>query len=132
MSDHQLTVADYLRNRPGSSVALYRQVESALLEMGGVGTSVSQTTVTFKGSRRGFAGARPSTVGVEGYFDMMRGLQKEDHRIRTVVLYQRNLFVHHYRLTDPSDCDETFLGWLKEAHAVGHGAHLSKKGVMRL
>ena len=32
--------------------------------------------------------------------------------------------VHHFRLTRPTDIDTTFLGWLREAYAVGEQRHL--------
>jgi hypothetical protein len=55
--------------------------------------------------------------------DLMRQLP-EDRRIRTISPYGRNLFVHHYLLSDIGDLDDDFIGWLREAYAVGCGAHL--------
>jgi hypothetical protein len=122
-SSSEWTVEDHLRAGTPATVALFQEVQSALESFGPITTSVSKTSVTFKGSRRGFAGARPTAKGVVGYLDVMRRLP-DDRRIRTVSPYGRNLFVHHYLLTEASDLDEEFSGWLREAYAVGCGAHL--------
>jgi hypothetical protein len=84
---------------------------------------VSKTSITFKGSRRGFAGTRPTPRGLRGYLDLQRVV--EDPRIRNVSPYTKRLFVHHYRISTPEQLDETFAGWVREAYEVGQGAHLS-------
>ncbi|WP_129667768.1 DUF5655 domain-containing protein [Phytoactinopolyspora endophytica] len=126
MNAQPWTIEDHLRDQPAASVALYRRVEEVLTSLGEVTTSVSKSTITFKGPRRGFAGARPTKAGVQGYFDIMRPLSTDDPRIRNVTPYQHSLHVHHYRLTDVADLDEEFVGWLREAYDVGTGAHLRR------
>ena len=54
--DHVWTVEDHLRDADPAHVALYRRVEALILGQGDVEVSVSKTTITFKGRRRGFAG----------------------------------------------------------------------------
>lgn len=122
--DHVWTVEDHLRGADPAAVALYREVESLLLGMGGTTLAVSKTTITFKGSRRGFAGARPLGTGIRGYLDLTRELPA-DPRVLSVSPYTRRLFVHQYRLRSADQLDDTFRGWLAEAHAVGAGAHLA-------
>ena len=117
------TVYDHLRAGNDRTVALYRRVEELIHSLGPGSVAVAKTTITFKGTRRGFAGARPTQKGVVGYFDLMRELAP-DPRIRSVSPYGRSLFVHQYVLGDDSDLDDTFAGWLEEAYAVGCGAHL--------
>ncbi|HIY65620.1 MAG TPA: hypothetical protein H9830_05015 [Candidatus Agrococcus pullicola] len=124
MNDRHWTIEDHLDDKPAASIALFRRVEQEVRRLGDVRVSVSKTTVTFKGSRRGFFGARPTKTGVDGYFDIMRSLDSEDPRIRTVSPYQNNLFVHQYRLESADDLDDEFLSWLHEAYEVGNGAHL--------
>ena len=85
--------------------------------------SVSKTTITFKGSRRGFAGARPTSKGVQGYLDLRRPLPLEP-RITRVTPYTKRLFVHQYLLRSAADLDSTFAGWVHEAFRVGEGDHL--------
>lgn len=117
------TVQDHLVGAPDENVRLYRSVEAYLLGLDGVIQSVSRTTITFRGRRRGFAGARPVRQGVRGYLDLMRPLPA-DARIRRVAPYTKKLFVHQYVLTSESDFDDIFRGWLHEAWRVGEGDHL--------
>lgn len=121
--DHPWTVEDHLRDADPAGVALYRDVEAFLLAMDDVTVSVSKTTITFKGLRRGFAGARPAGASVRGYLDLMRAVGG-DPRITNTSPYTKRLWVHQYRLRSPDDLDETFRGWLAEAHRVGQGDHL--------
>jgi hypothetical protein len=119
----QWTVEDHLRDAAPEQVALYRQVEELIRSCGEVTLSVSKTTITFKGARRGFAGARPVAQGVRGYLDLTRSLAG-DRRIRRSDPYTKRLFVNHYLVTSPADLDETFRGWVREAYGVGQGDHL--------
>lgn len=116
------TVEDHLEGKDPAHVALYRQVEALLLAQGPVEISVSKTTITFKGRRRGFAGARPTRTGVRGYLDLMRPVA--DPRITNVSPYTARLFVHQYVLRSPDDVDDTFAAWVAEAYRVGEGDHL--------
>ena len=117
------TVDDHLRGADPQHVELYRQVEAIIHACGPVTTSVSKTTITFKGSRRGFAGARPTSRGVRGYLDLMRSLEG-DRRILSAAPYTKRLFVNQYLVTSPDDLDDTFRSWVQEAYRVGEGDHL--------
>jgi hypothetical protein len=121
--DRVWTVDDHLRDARPEHVALYHAVAALIAEQGPVTLSVSKTTITFKGVRRGFAGAHPTRGGVVGYLDLTRSLAG-DPRIRNVSPYTKRLFVNHYRVTSEADLDETFRGWVAEAYAVGRGDHL--------
>jgi len=123
---HLWTVEDHLRDAAPEHVALYRQVEALILSQGDVRLSVSKTTITFKGSRRGFAGARPTAKGVQGYLDLMRPLPPE-LRITRVSPYTTRLYVHHYVVRTPDDVDATFARWVHEAFRVGEGDHLLER-----
>jgi hypothetical protein len=119
------SVEDHLAAGTAASVALWRELEAVITGFGPVTLSVSKTTVTFKGPRRGFAGARPKGEIVVGYFDLMRPLGTEDPRITHVSAYERRLFVHQFRLSAPAELDSVFVGWLRDAYAVGCGAHVA-------
>jgi hypothetical protein len=119
------TVEDHLREAGPEQVALYHAVAALIAEQGPVTLAVAKTTITFKGVRRGFAGARPTKHGVEGYLDLPRSLAG-DPRIRSSSPYTKRLFVNHYRITSGADLDATFRGWIAEAYAVGRGDHLAK------
>ena len=121
--DRVWTVEDHLQGQDPRSVALFRAVERAIRACGPVEVSVSRTTITFRGTRRGFAGARPTRQGVRGYLDLTRPVE-DDPRILSVAPYTQRLFVHQYRLTAPDQLDETFRALLREAWDVGQGAHL--------
>ncbi|SDT44953.1 DUF5655 domain-containing protein [Microlunatus soli] len=114
-------VEDHLRGQPEASVALYDRFVELLTSVGEFRSSPSKSTITFKGTHRGFAGARPDRRGLVGYLDLQRIV--EDERITNVSPYTAKLFVHHFRISTSDQLDEEFLGWLREAHAVGDGAH---------
>jgi hypothetical protein len=117
------TVDDHLRGKPEASVALFRELEGLILACGDIRFAVAKTTITFKGSRRGFAGARPDRQGVVGYLDLLRPIVG-DARIGSASPYGRRLFVNHFRIRTAAELDDTFAGWVREAYAVGCGAHL--------
>ena len=124
MPDPVWTVEDHLRGKPAASVALYRRFVEIVNACGPTTTSVSKTLIAFKGTRRGFTGAKPTAQGVRGYFDVTR--QITDRRVISNTPYTSRLFVHQFRLTTPDDLDETFGSFIREAYTVGQGAHLAK------
>jgi Domain of unknown function (DUF5655) len=117
-------VQDHLAGQPASSVALYHRFVEMAEACGPFSYAVSKTTITLKGSRRGFAGARPTRDGLSAYLDLQRVV--EDRRVTRVAPYTRRLFVHHIRVTAMDDLDGELQGWLCEAYAVGQGAHLMR------
>jgi hypothetical protein len=118
------TVEDHLRDKPAASVALYHAFVRLVEACGPFTYSVAKTTITFKGSRRGFAGARPTAQGLAVYLDLQRAV--EDPRITRAVPYTSRLFTHHLRITAPDQLDDALAGWVREAYAIGQGAHLSR------
>ena len=112
----------HLAGQPAGSVELYRRFVSVVEQCGPFTYSVTKTIITFKGSRRGFAGARPTRRGLSVYLDLQRVVQ--DRRVISVAPYTRRLFVHQIRLVAVDDLDEQFRGWVGEAYAVGQGAHM--------
>lgn len=124
MEPRTWTVDDHLAGQPADSVALYRRFVEMLEECGPFSYSVTKTTITFKGARRGFAGALPTRRGLSVYLDLQRVI--EDRRIISAAPYTRRLFVHQIRLTAPDDLDQEFHGWVREAYAVGQGAHMAR------
>lgn len=118
------TVEDHLRGKPPVPVALYLRFVQLVAACGPFTYAVAKTSITFKGSRRGFAGARPTMRGLAAYLDLQRVV--EDPRIISSSPYTKRLFVHQVRLTSLDQLDDEFAGWLREAYAVGAGAHLTK------
>jgi hypothetical protein len=116
------TVADHLAGKPDEIVALYRKFIALVDRCGPVTYRVTKTAVTLKGSRRGFAGAKPTNRSLDGYLDLQRVLT--DPRIMRSSRYTKRLFVHQFRVTRLDELDAEFARWLEEAYAVGAGAHL--------
>lgn len=121
----QWSVEDHLRNKPADAVALFDAFVALIGRCGPFTFSPSKTTVTFKGVRRGFAGARPTDRGtLDGYLDLQRVVS--DPRIRRASPYTHRLFVHQFRIGAPDLLDDEFASWIREAYAVGAGAHLNR------
>jgi hypothetical protein len=119
------TVDDHLRGKPDGAVALYHRFVELVEACGPFTYSVAKTTITFKGDRRGFAGARPTAQGsLAGYLDLQRMV--EDPRILRATPYTARLFTHRFRIDGPGQLDDGFAGWIREAYAVGGGAHLRR------
>jgi hypothetical protein len=117
------TVDDHLRDAPPEHVELYRALVRLVEACGPVEFVAHKTTVSFHGTRRGFAGARPDARGVVGFLDLQRPVAG-DHRVTGVTPYTNRLFVNRFRIRTAADLDDTFAGWVREAYAVGGGAHL--------
>lgn len=116
------TVAHHLEGQPAASVAMFERFVELVAACGPFTFSPSKTTVTFKVSRRGFAGARPTPSGLTLYLDLPR--QLDSPRVRNASPYTARLFVHHLRLTSIDELDHELAGWVQEAYDVGGGAHL--------
>jgi hypothetical protein len=116
------TIEDHLRDKPAAAVAMFHCFVELIERCGPFTYAVSKTTVTMKGTSRGFAGARPTTRGLlSGYFDLQR--QVDDHRVTTVTPYTGRLFVHRFSLSSIDELDDDFAGLLGEAYRVGAGDH---------
>ena len=122
MPASQWTVEDHLHGKPDAVVALYQRFVALVQACGPFEYAVSKTAITFKGSRRGFAGAKPTAHGLDGYLDLQRRV--EDPRIRCASPYTKRLVVHQFRISAPEQLDAEFAGWVREAYQVGQGEHL--------
>lgn len=118
----QWTVEDHLAQGSDAGRRLYHRFIDVVGSIGPFSYAVAKTTITLKGDRRGFAGARPKGDRLIGYFDAQREIA--DPRILSVAPYTKRLFVHHFRIDSLAQLDDTFAGWLIEAYAVGAGEHL--------
>jgi hypothetical protein len=126
VSSEYWTVARHLDDVPEPIRDLYGRFISLVEACGPFTYSVAKTAITLKGTRRGFAGAKPKARWLDGYLDLQRPVR--DPRIRRVSPYTKSLFVHQFRVTDAAQLDSTFAGWIREAYEVGAGAHLGAKG----
>ena len=113
---------DHLRGRGRDVIRMYERFVELVEACGPFEVSIAKTAITFKGSRRGFAGAKPKDQWLDGYLDLQR--QLKDPRIRRASPYTKRLFVHQFRVTALDQLDEEFAGWVREAYEVGEGRHL--------
>jgi Domain of unknown function (DUF5655) len=114
------TIERHLEAGSDHGRALFHRFVDIVAACGEYTTSVAKTTITFKGPRRGFAGARPNGDRLEGYFDVT--YRVDDPRIRRVGPYQKDLFVHHYRVDSLEKMDDEFVRWIADAYdQVGCG-----------
>ncbi len=124
MTGKAWTVEDHLRGKPASVIELYNRFVRLVEACGPIELSVSKTAISFKGSRRGFAGAKPTNRSLDGYLDLQRRVS--DRRIRRADPYTKRLFVHHFRVTTSGELDDEFARWVREAYDVGQGRHLER------
>ncbi|MGH9209068.1 MAG: DUF5655 domain-containing protein [Acidimicrobiales bacterium] len=122
MSGDAWTVDDHLVGKPGLIVGLYERFITLVRDCGPFSYRVTKTAITLKGTRRGFAGAKPTKASLDGYLDLQRKLR--DPRIRRASPYTKRLFVHQFRVTSLDQLDGEFAGWVREAYDVGAGAHM--------
>jgi hypothetical protein len=114
------TIERHLEAGSENGRALFHRFVEIVAAAGEYTTSVAKTTVTFKGPRRGFAGARPTGDRLQGYFDVT--YRVDDPRISRAGPYQKDLFVHHFRVDSPEQMDDEFVRWISDAYdQVGCG-----------
>ncbi len=115
------SVERHLAGKPQSVVDLYRRFEDLIAACGPVAYRITKTAIAFKGTHRGFAGAKPRSSYLDGFLDLQRVVR--DERFLRVSPYTKKLFVHQFRVTKIAQIDEEFAKWVKEAYQVGEGAH---------
>ena len=123
MPSSEWTVEDHLGDKPPAVVALYQRSVELVQACGPFEYTVSKSAIGFKGSRRGFAGAKPTAQSLDGYLDLQRRVT--DLRIRSAAPYTKRLVVHQFRISGPDQLDEEFAAWVREAYQVGQGGHLA-------
>ena len=122
--DDVWTVERHLEGRGAPVRALYRRFIALVDACGPFTYAVTKSAITLKGTRRGFAGAAPKARSLDGYLDLQR--EVADPRIRRSAPYTKRLYVHQFRVTALEQLDDEFAGWVREAYAVGGGAHLER------
>ena len=114
------TVERHLEAGSDHGRALYQRFVDIVAGCGEYSTSVAKTTITFKGLAAGSRGARPNRDRLQGYLDVT--YRVEDPRIRSVAPYQKDLFVHHFRVDSLEQLDDEFVRWIADAYnQVGCG-----------
>lgn len=113
----RMTVDDHLHAKPDSVVALYRDLEAAILSLGpGVEIHPVKTYISFQARMR-FAGVEVQRKGLRCRVILPRVI---DHpRILRTESPLPTQHVNRFRIDAPEDLDETVRGWLAEAYAFG-------------
>jgi hypothetical protein len=116
-------IKQHMENGTAESRALFDRFIEILDDIGPYTIHPAKSTITCKGTRRGFCGAHPKKGQLVGYFDLMHAIES-DPRKRSVSPYTKKRSVHQFRITDLEEMDETLQGWIQEAYRVGQGEHL--------
>jgi Domain of unknown function (DUF5655) len=116
------TIERHLTGKSDVVRDLYRRFIDLVEACGPFTYTVTKTAISLKGTRRGFAGAKPKTRTLDGFLDLQQRVR--DPRILRSSPYTRRLYVHQFRLGSTTQLDEQFASWVHEAYDVGAGAHL--------
>jgi len=119
------SVERHLADKPKVVVDLYERFVMLLTTCEPYTVSVTKTAIAFKGTTRGFAGAKPRKGSLDGFFDLQREVQ--DKRVLRISPYTKCLYVHQFRITIGAQLDDSFAALLEEAYQVGCGAHRSPR-----
>jgi hypothetical protein len=122
-ADHW-TVERHLSGKSDAVVELYRRFIAQVEACGPFTYAVTKSAIALKGSRRGFAGAKPKQRTLDGFLDLQHVVH--DSRILRSSPYTKRLYVHQFRVSSIADLDDEFASWVQEAYDVGAGAHLSQ------
>jgi len=104
---------------------LYELVARAVRSIGPVRILPEKTRIAFQ-VRMSFAQVTPRRRWLDGHVVLARRL--EHPRFRKIESFSPRNHVHVFRLERPSDIDETFVAWMREAYAVGEQRHLGARG----
>jgi hypothetical protein len=118
------TVQRHVDGKPPDIVALYHRFIELVESCGPFTYTVAKTAIALKGERRGFASIVIGGKSLDGTIDLQRAA--DDPRIRRAAPYTKRLIVNYFRITDPAQLDDGFAALLREAYAVGQGAHLHR------
>jgi hypothetical protein len=121
-SHHQAwTIEGLLQGKPMMVADLFQSFMAAVQACGPVEVEPTRDRVVLHGRQRIFASIRPTQEGLRGHLNLPRRV--DDPRLYSVEPLTRHLFFHRFRLSNATELDETFVGWLHESYAIGQGAH---------
>ena len=102
------SVERHLADKPKDVVDLYERFVALVAACGPFSFNVTKTAIAFKGTHRGFAGAKPRKSSLDGFLDLQREVR--DERFLRVSPYTKSLFVHQFRITSAEQIDNSFAG----------------------
>ena len=109
---------DFFAGKP-KSLAVYRQVQALLQDLGPVSVRVSKSQVAFR-RRRGFVYLwNPQQYLPNARADLVLSLALTRHdrsgRFKQVVHPTERIWMHHLEIHDVADIDQEVAAWLREA-----------------
>ena len=120
----RLSLVDHFRGKPPVVRELYEAVLAAIKAIGPVIVLPEKTRIAFQ-VRMSFAVVMPKQGSLDGHLVLARRLPHE--RFRRIETFSPRNHLHAFRLTDLTEVDAEFRGWLREAYAVGAQEHLVPK-----
>lgn len=105
--------------------ALFDDVVKAIEAVGPVRILPEKTRIAFQ-VRMSFAQVTPRRNWLDGHVVLAR--RYEHPRFRSIQTISPRNHVHAFRLARPSDVDDEFREWVREAYAVGEQRHLERGG----
>ena len=103
---------------------LYELVSAVVQSIGPVIILAEKTRIAFQ-VRMSFAQVTPRKRWLDGHVVLARRL--EHPRFRRIETFSPRNHLHTFRLEQPSDVDDTFRAWMREAYAVGEQQHLIRE-----
>jgi hypothetical protein len=100
---------------------MYERVVTIVRAIGPVIILPERTRIAFQ-VRTSFAQVTPRKRWLDGHVVLARRL--EHPRFRKIETFSPRNHLHAFRLEQPSDIDNTFTEWMREAYAVGQQQHL--------
>jgi len=125
VDSYEWTIERHLAGKPDLVHELYGRFIELVEACGPFAYTVTKTAISLKGSRRGFAGAKPKAHTLDGFLDLQHVIR--DARIVRSSAYTKRLWVHQFRISSLTQLDAQFASWVHEAYDVGNGAHLADR-----
>jgi hypothetical protein len=112
----QLTEDAFFGSREAQR-ALYRAFRVFVERAGPITVNINKTRISFQGRARFASINRVTRDGLVCHLWLKRRI--ESPRFARVEHLPSGNYVHHFMLTDPTEFDEEFAGWIAEAYEVG-------------
>jgi hypothetical protein len=105
----------------------FERILEVVSTLGPVEVLAEQTRVALH-VRMSFVALTPRRRWLDGHLVLARHV--DSHRFRRIEVFSPRNVLHAFRLTGPDDVDQEFIGWLREAYAVGAQRHLGTSAAL--
>ena len=110
----------HFRGKPRAVKRLFQRLRASVRACGPVTVLSEQTRIAFH-VRMSFMAISVQERGLRGHFVFAKRLPHP--RFLRIDTFSPRNHVHHFRLTSPEMIDAEFIGWIREAYAVGQQCH---------